>query len=42
MSTTMIDSISSDFIADNEEVGLNLAIAFTDYSDKTEPILDKS
>ena len=42
MSTTMIDSISTDFIADNKETGLNLAIAFTDYSDKTEPILDKS
>ena len=42
MSTTMIDSISSDFIANNEEIGLNLAIAFTDYSEQTEPILDKS
>ena len=42
MSTTMIDSISTDFIANNEVTGLNLAISFTEYDDVTEPILDKS
>ena len=42
MSTTMIDNISSDFIADNEQTGLNLAISFTEYDNVAEPILDKS
>ena len=42
MSTTMIDNLSSDFIVNNESTGLNLAISFTAYDGKSEPILDKS
>ena len=42
MSTTMIDNISNDFIVSHDLTGLNLAIAFSEYDDETEPILDKS
>ena len=42
MSTTMIDKLGSYYIVDNEETGLNLAISFTAYDSKSEPILDKS
>ena len=40
MSTKMIDHFSNDFIVNNDS-GLNLAIAFTNYDNNTEPILEK-
>ena len=37
----MIDHLSNDYIVSND-LGLNLAIAFTDYDTNQEQILDKS
>ena len=42
MSTTMIDTLSSDFVIDYENKGLNLAISFTAFDGSPEVILDKS
>ena len=41
MSTVMIDHLPNDYIV-SHDIGLNLAIAFTDYDTNPELILDKS
>ena len=42
MQTKMIDHFPNDYIVSHDNLGLYLAIAFTDYDTETEPILDKS
>ena len=42
MSTKMIDHFANDYIVSHSNMGLYLAVAFTDFDTNTEPILDKS
>ena len=38
----MIDHFPNDYIVSHDNLGLYLAIAFTDFDNEREPILDKS